>query len=235
MLSALKAEGERCYVGMIDDYPGDLTRRALGRFQLFSETLEVDYDCNPDTLSALIDAYFGLLGTAPVPAERISTVAGGSWNPRRRFQPDAALETDDDELSNENRRVDVFAFDEPVTPAPETVVPATRQESPTYVRWCRRVQTELTNDPVSFPIRLFDSGLVPIGPESISLAKLNEDGSFDAAVTVQANELGSAEFTGPTGSYGLSFSAQGRSYEFGVSVQPDDIGGFAAITTHDLA
>jgi outer membrane protein OmpA-like peptidoglycan-associated protein len=235
MLSALKAGGERCYVGVIDDYPGDLTRRAIGRFQLFSEALEVDYDCNADTLSAMIDAYFALLGTPPVPVDRISTVAGGSWNPRRRFQPDAALEDDGSELSNENRRVDVFAFDEPVVPATETVVPTTRQESPTYVRWCRRVQTELTNDPVSFPIRLFDSGLVPIGPTSIRLSRLNEDGSSASPQTVQASEFGSAEFTGPAGSYSLSFSVQGRSYEFAVSVQPDDIGGFAAILTHDLA
>jgi outer membrane protein OmpA-like peptidoglycan-associated protein len=235
MLSALRAGGERCYVGVVDDFPGDLTRRALGRFQLFSETLEVDYDCNAETLSQMIDAYFGLLGAPPVPAERIDVVAGGSWNPRRRFQPDAALEDDADAISNENRRVDVFAFDQPVFPTPDTIVPATRKESPTYVRWCRSVRTELSNEPVSFPIRLFDAGLIPIGPTSIRLARLNEDGTFGAAVTVAVNELGSAEFTGPTGSYSLSFSAEGRSYEFSVSVQPDDIGGFAAIVTHDFA
>jgi hypothetical protein len=236
MLSALKAGGERCYVGAIDDFPGDLTRRALGRFQLFSETLEVDYDCNADTLSEMIEAYFALLGTPPVPAERISTVAGGSWNPRRRFQPDAALEDDGSDISSANRRVEVFAFDQPVSPAPETVVPATRQESPTYVRWCRAVRAELTNDPVSFPIRLFDAGLIPIGPTTVSMAKFNADNdSFDSPVTVGVNELGSGEFTGPASSYALSFSAQGRDYEFAVSVQPDDIGGFAAVISHDLA
>jgi outer membrane protein OmpA-like peptidoglycan-associated protein len=236
MLSALKVGDERCYVGKVDDYPGDLTRRALGSFQLHSDSLEVDYGCDAETLSQLIDGYFALLGTSPVPAERISAVAGGSWNPRRKFQPDAALDNDDPELSSENRRVDVFVFDQPPLPAPETVVPATRVESPTYVRWCRATQIELKSEPIAFPIRLFDARLVPIASTSVRMEKhIPETGDTEAAVSLKTSEFGSAEFVGAVGSYRLTFTTQARDFAFAVSVQPDDIGGFAAITSHALS
>lgn len=236
MMSAIKFGEERFYVGNMDDYPSDLTRRALGSFQLHSDSLVVDYGCDADTLSLIIDRYFELLEAEPVPAEMIQTVSCGSWHPRRKFQPDAALENSDPELSSENRRVEVFVFDEPVVPAPATIVPSTRIESPTYVRWCRVTKSELSAGPTPFPLRLFDAALVPIGGTSVSLAKhVPETGDVGATTSLTTTPFGSADFVGEPGSYRLSFSAQGRQYAFAVSVQPDDIGGFAAIISHALA
>jgi outer membrane protein OmpA-like peptidoglycan-associated protein len=235
MLSALRIGAERCYVGSVDDFPGALTRRALGSFQLHSGSLEVDYGCDAETLAVLVDQYIALLGAAAVPAERIETVAAGSWHPRRRFQADAPLEDPDPTLSGENRRVDVFVFDEPVVPAATTIVPSTRVESPTYARWCRRTKLEIASEPAPFPIRLFDAKLVPIGGVSISMARhIPETGEVEAATALTTSSFGSAEFVGAPGSYRLSFGVKGRQHVFAVSVQPDEVGGFAAILPHGL-
>ncbi len=230
MLSAVRIGEERCYVGMVDDYPGDITRAALGRFQLDSGALDVDYGCDIDTLSLLIDRYFELMGTRPVAADRIRCVSAGSWNPPRGFSADAVPDDLDGQLSGTNRRVDVFAFDQPVVPAPETVVPSTRIESPTYVRWCRATGLELKDEPTAFPIRLFDPQLVVIGGVTASMTKVDDEtGQLAVKISLTTSQFGSADFVGEVGSYQLSFSARGREYAFGVSVQPDEIGGFAAI------
>ncbi len=217
MLSAIRFEDERFYVGQVDDYPGDLTRRALGAFQLNSDSLVVDHGCDSDTLSLLIDRYFALL------------------DPRRKFQPDAALESADPELSGENRRVDVFAFDQPVLPRADTILPGNRVESATYVRWCRTTKVELSTKPVSFPIRLFDARLVPIANTAVTIAQhVPETGDVGASTSLTTSAFGSLEFTGAVGSYRMTFSASGRSYAFSLAVQPDDVGGCAAIISNAL-
>lgn len=236
MLSAIRVGAERFYVGLVDDYPGDLTRRALGSFQLHSGTLEVDYGCGQETLELLIERYFALLGAPPVPPELITTVAGGSWHAPRKFSAGAVLEELDGELSSVNRRVDVFVFDQPVTPVADTIIPETRTESPTYVRWCLRAEVELKDEPVAFPIRLFDAKLVPIGAVSVKVERtIAETGGFEPVTTLTASPLGSAEFTELPGSYRLSFNARGRQHSFALSLHPDEVGGFAAIIPHSLA
>lgn len=235
MLSAVRVGKERCYVGLVDDHPGDLTRKALGSFQLHSGTLEVDYGCDEATLSLLIERYFELLGAPPVSPDLITTVAAGSWHPPRQFSAGAALEDLDGELSTVNRRVDVFVFDQPVTPVADSIVPETRTESPTYVQWCLRAEVELKEEPVAFPIRLFDAKLVPIGGASVKIEKhIAETDAFEPVATLQASPLGSLEFTGEPGSYRLSFDVQGQAHSFALSVHPDEVGGFAAIIPHGL-
>lgn len=235
MLSAIRVDSQRCYVGLVDDYPGDVTRTALGTFQLHSQSLEVDYGCDQETLSSLIDRYFELLKAPPVPAEAITTVSAGSWHPPRAFNKEASLEDLDGELSSVNRRVEVFVFDQPIVPGPETIVPSSRIESPTYRRWCRSVTLEVAAAPTPFPIRVFDAKLVPVGGASLRLAKhVTETGELGATTSLTTDAFGSAEFTGEVGSYQLTCTAHGRTHVFALSVHPDEIGGFAAILPHGL-
>lgn len=235
MLSAVRVGEERCYVGLVDDHPGDVTRAALGTFQLHSQSLEVDYGCDQATLSQLIDRYFELLNAPAVPADAITTVSAGSWHPPRTFTKDAALEDLDGELSSVNRRVEVFVFDQPIVPGPETIVPSSRIESPTYRRWCRSVALEIAGTPAAFPIRVFDAKLVPVGGAALRLSKhVTETGELGATTSLTTNAFGSAEFTGEVGSYQLTCTAQGRTHVFALSLHPDEIGGFAAILPHGL-
>jgi outer membrane protein OmpA-like peptidoglycan-associated protein len=235
MLSELRIGDERCYVGLVDDFPGALTRKALGSFQLDSGSLEVDYGCDAETLEKLVEAYFARLEAPPVPLERMQVVAAGSWHPPRTFGGTATKIELGDELSGVNRRVEIFLFERPVLPDPARVEPATRAESVEYPAWCRATELEIPAPPPTFPIRAFDAKLVPIGGTALSLERHDpETNALVPAGSLSTTRFGSAEFAGTPGSYRLSFTAQGRQFFFALSVHTDEVGGFAAIIPHGL-
>jgi outer membrane protein OmpA-like peptidoglycan-associated protein len=95
--------------------------------------LKVDGIAGPDTRKALITDYMALDGTS-LPQDASLTVHGCGEN----FP---VQETGDSVRSAENRRVEIFFFDGPITPPPEGKI--SRKGAKDYPEWLKAVETTI--------------------------------------------------------------------------------------------
>jgi outer membrane protein OmpA-like peptidoglycan-associated protein len=129
MLTVLPATGPPFYDRTPDGRDDARSKSAVRAFQL-DQGLTVDGIAGPETQQALIAAYMGLDGTSLPSGVKLTTHGCGE-----NFPVD---ETGDDVRSPENRRVEIFFFDGPITPPPpgQTSAKGSRQ----YPAWLKQVE-----------------------------------------------------------------------------------------------
>jgi hypothetical protein len=155
MLSVLPERQPPFYEGRANGRDDAKHRAAVQKFQE-SKTLTVDGIAGPLTRSALIKAYMGLDGTT-LPGGTTLTTHGCGEN----FPIDATGEKVRD---TENRRVEVFLFDGPVTPLPGKT---SARGSKEYPQWLAQVSetVDFSADDVnatSLVIRFHDQAAMPL-------------------------------------------------------------------------
>jgi outer membrane protein OmpA-like peptidoglycan-associated protein len=129
MLSALSDGSTRFYGGAITGANDAATRDAVKRFQQWSNdtrgtALAVDGDAGPATRPEIIKVYMAQDGTS-LPAD-VPLLTHGCGEFHR------AIETGDGVSDERNRRVEVFFFEGPVTPAPQTCTAPGCKEYPLW-------------------------------------------------------------------------------------------------------
>ena len=129
MLTVLPAGGAPCYTDKPNGSEDAKHKAAVKRFQQ-SKGLEPDGIAGPLTQDALVQAYMALDGTT-LPAGTTLTTHGCGEN----FPEDA---TGDGVRDADNRRVELFFFDGPITPAPPGKTSA--RGSAEYPKWRQQVQ-----------------------------------------------------------------------------------------------
>lgn len=129
MLSALP-EGQTPFLppGGVDGRDGPETKGALRKFQQ-SKGLNPDGNHGGGTRRALIEDYMALDGTTLPDGVEITTHGCGEIFP--------VAETEDGQHSDEDRRVDAFFFDGPITPPPPGKL--SKRGSKEYPQWLASV------------------------------------------------------------------------------------------------
>jgi hypothetical protein len=161
MLAALPAKGERFWTGPPTGVKDARTRGAVEKFQEWRNAekgagLAVDGDPGPETRRALITAYMELDGTT-VP-QGIEVVAHGCG------EGFPAVATGNGVAAAENRRVEIFCFDGPITPPPPGKT--SPKGSTAYPRWHARVTQDIDvgmagEELVPFEVQLHDDTYEP--------------------------------------------------------------------------
>jgi outer membrane protein OmpA-like peptidoglycan-associated protein len=134
MLSTvLDGSGQPFYTGPIDGAAGPDTKDAIARFQA-ANGLAADRVAGPNTRRALVTAYMALQDTTLPAGTQLQTHGCGKFH--------LAVPTDDNVDEPRNRRVEIFFFEGPIDPPPES--PCPDPGCPDYPEWVRR--TILTVD-----------------------------------------------------------------------------------------
>ncbi len=209
MLTVLPKGGTAFFDGKPDGKGNLATTEAITAFQE-SEGLEQDGIAGPITRKRMIEKYMDLDGTfvpnGPANNITVTTHGCGENFPAVHFENGAH--------SQEDRRVELFFFDGPITPPP----PAGRKSkkgSTEYPQWLAQVTETVDvsggNDlPQTLSLRLHDAAVVPIanavfkvtiGNEARPLATAAGDGFADidlppfcpAKITIEWGPPGSAE------------------------------------------
>ncbi|MEO7424050.1 MAG: HET-C-related protein [Fibrobacteria bacterium] len=128
MLSALPDGGPVHYAGPQNGVRDGATKKAVSDFQA-ANGLKVDGIAGPNTRKALVEAYMALDGTS-LPSGTTLTTHGCGEN----FPVDG---TDDGKRDPDNRRVEIFFFDGPITPAPGGKTSA--KGAADYPEWLKQV------------------------------------------------------------------------------------------------
>ncbi|MEN9579309.1 MAG: OmpA family, partial [Pseudomonadota bacterium] len=234
MLHALSSVAGPFYVGETDGHAGYMTRRALGAYQL-TKGMNVDNGCDVETLEALCKDYLALIPEA-LEADRIRTVAGGSWTPRLVGEGAADDAGDDEtagappegnlEVPSFNGRVEVFLFERPVVPAAESIDPSTRRASPTYRAWARRADPQEVSTPVQYAIRLMDGRRVPVPGVPFKILRLDiETGEFADFSSGSLDAFGTTSVKLPPGPYRVDFSLGNEQHSCGLHSHVDHSAG----------
>lgn len=185
MLSAVPSPDNPHYKDPVDGIQGHDTTKAIEEFQA-SKGLKADGVAGPITRKALIAAYMDQDGTSlPKGITPKAHGAGESF-------PD--VQTGDGVRNAENRRVEIFFFDGPISPAPPGDRKS-RKGSAEYPAWLAAVTETLdfgpdTTDAGKLTIRLHDAAVQPlpgaafrvsIGSEVRPIGKADKDGlaTFD--------------------------------------------------------
>lgn len=190
--------------------------------------LKVDGIAGPNTRKALITDYMALDGTT-LPKEASLTVHGCGEN----FP---VQETGDSVRSPENRRVEIFFFDGPVTPPPEGKI--SKKGAKDYPEWLKAVQTTIDlsggASPNGKPAVLI--GLHPpvfnALPESATITFSPDQGPVLVFKLKQGLNLGDGLLH-----YRIEDPQPGRKYKATIRMKPDgqDILLFADHDLHTLA
>lgn len=129
MLTALPEGGSPFYGGPPNGADDAWSRGAIRAFQR-DQSLKEDGIAGPETRKALIKAYMALDGTTLPAGTKLTAHGGGEFFP--------VDETGDAARSAENRRVEIFIFDGPISPPPPG--PTSKRGSVEYPRWLQQVQ-----------------------------------------------------------------------------------------------
>lgn len=131
------AEGYPFLAGKVDGKMGPVTQAAVRSFQK-ANGLAVDGDPGPKTRKALIEAYMGLDGTTLPAGADVAVHGCGEFFPATSIKDGAA--------SPEDRRAEIFFFDEDIKPAPPG--PTSEKGSKEYPQWVAGVTA---TDELVFP------------------------------------------------------------------------------------
>jgi peptidoglycan hydrolase-like protein with peptidoglycan-binding domain len=154
MLTKLPDGGTPFYDATVDGVDGPLTQAAVKAFQK-SESLKEDGIAGPQTQKALITRYMGIDGTTLPSGITLTTHGCGESFPVAKFQ--------DGQRSPEDRRVEIYFFDGPITPPPPGKTSG--KDSTAYPKWVEQV-TETVE---------FNTGVDPSVPRTFSLRFHDDD------------------------------------------------------------
>lgn len=181
---------------MIDALPCE---KSVKDFQQWSNDtrgtgLKVDGIAGPKTRKALVEAYMALDGTT-LPKSIDAVVHGcGEFFPRKDEKDEYGK---DDVEAEENRRVELFCFDDEIQP-PVPGKKATKGE-PEYPNWSKQVTTEVdfAANTTSFRVRFHDHNAHPMSNVNYrtmvsgtwSSQRLSNDGWAAVVVPIGINEV----------------------------------------------
>jgi outer membrane protein OmpA-like peptidoglycan-associated protein len=154
MLSVLPDGGTPFFEGKVDGADGPITKAAVKAFQK-SEKLTEDGIAGPVTRKSLITRYMGIDGTTLPAGITITTHGCGESFP--------VAKTQDAQRSPEDRRVEIYFFDGPITPPPPGKTSG--KDSTAYPKWVEQV-TETVE---------FNTGVDPSVPRTFALRFHDDD------------------------------------------------------------
>ncbi len=228
MLSALEADGDPFYAGLIDGHRGDATLTATESFQIAND-LRVNRRVDEDTLTKLIDQYLALVGAKRPAASQIEIVGGGSWHKPLSFGPDSKF-LEGPDFDQEGflgfRRVEVFLSAQPIQP-PTSQCPPTRHDNcPVYKAWCTKTEETLKADPpFTFQIRVVDAANMPVAGATAKLTRHTPDGEEVDEGSFTSSDFGLIRLTQQPGVYVMKVSSQDQDQTISFFLHPDEVGG----------
>ncbi|MBS2021478.1 MAG: OmpA family protein [Deltaproteobacteria bacterium] len=186
MLATLTDADGPFYTGLVDGAGGPKTEGALKKFQTWSNankgtSLAVDGKAGAETRKALVTAYMALPETSLPAGTTVLTHGCGETHPEVDTLPKTA--------NAENRRVEIYLFDGPVTPPPQTPCPGA---CPEYPQWKNAagetIDLEHAMGALSVAVRGPDDALLE-GASVHVTGPVSADGKTDAQGTVRFDEL----------------------------------------------
>jgi hypothetical protein len=176
MLSVIDDGGGVFYIGPIDGRASGATGEAIERYQA-ARGLAVDGVAGEATRRSLVTDYMAQDGTSLPPGTPLQTHGCGEHHP--------AVATPDGVGEDQNRRVEIFLFEDAIAPPPVNPCPAPGCVE--YAAWLRRTRLTVDLDvpPGSLIVAVVDDRGAPVAAATVHLSGPLTDDGVAAAGTIE--------------------------------------------------